>query len=380
MTSVKRGSLIALGAATGAGLVGAGVTAAVVGHRALTQRGPREELSLPGIPPGVERRTVTMSDGARLTVLDTGPGDPDRLPFVLLHGITLAAAIWHHELASLAAAGHRVVAYDFRGHGTSDATDLTFDRLVADLGEVLDQLDLPRVVLVGHSMGGMVAIKAVADDAVTASGGGRVAALGLVATSASPVTGSGLPGARVVARGLQPLLSRGAWLTRRLPGPSLPKSDVAYVISRLNFGEAPDPAEVALTQQVVTDVLAATTGALLFEILRFDDTAALRDVHLPATVVVGTRDVATPVRHGEALAEAIGGAQLLVLDGCGHMVMLERPAELDAALLGLARRAAGADPTPADASTSGARAGDTPASDAPATDAPASDASAAAAG
>ncbi|HET9691279.1 MAG TPA: alpha/beta hydrolase, partial [Acidimicrobiales bacterium] len=172
----------------------------------------------------------------------------------------------------------------------------------------------------------------------------RVAGLGLVATSASPVSGSGFPGARVVARSMQPVLSRGAWLTRRLPGPSLPASDVAYVLSRLNFGADPDPAEVALTQQVVGDVRAATTGELLLEILRFDDTAALRDVHLPATVVVGTRDVATPVRHGQALAESIGGAQLLVLEGCGHMVMLERPHELDTALLALAERAAATPP------------------------------------
>lgn len=336
----RRGSLIGLGVAAGAGLVGAGVTAGVLARRTLAARGPEAgRPPVPGVDPQVGRRRLPMSDGASLEVLDTGPGRPGAAPFVLLHGVTLAASIWHHQLRDLAAAGHRVVAPDLRGHGRSDASDLTFDRLVADLRELLEALDLRDVVLVGHSMGGMVATKAVSSDPATATGAGRVAALGLVATSASPVSGSGVPGARVVARSLQPLLSRGTWLASRLPGPSLPKGDLAYLVSRLNFGADPDPGEVALTQQVVSDVLARTTGELLLEILRFDDLAALEAVSLPATVVVGTRDLATPVRHAEALAAAIGGARLVVLEGCGHMVMLERPAELGAALLDLAARA-----------------------------------------
>jgi pimeloyl-ACP methyl ester carboxylesterase len=299
-----------------------------------------------------------MDDGATLRVLEAGPPHHDvggrpladacgKPPIVLLHGITLAADIWHRQLADLGAAGHRVVAYDLRGHGGSDTagpgapsgTGLRLDRLVDDLIEVLDQLDLHRVILVGHSMGGMVAVKALAADPVLATGRGRVGALALVATSANPVRGSGVPGAGAAIRALQPVLSRSAWLTSRIPGPTLPKADLAYLLARINFGDRPPPAEVARTQQLVTGVRAHVTGELIVEILRFDDLAALAGVVLPAAVVVGTRDLVTPVRHGRALAGAIAGAQLTILEGCGHMVMLERPHELDAVLAALSARA-----------------------------------------
>jgi pimeloyl-ACP methyl ester carboxylesterase len=187
-------------------------------------------------------------------------------------------------------------------------------------------------------MGGMVAVKALAGDPVLAAGGGRVAALALVATSANPVRGSGVPGAGAAIRALQPALSRSAWLTSRIPGPTLPKADLAYLLARINFGDDPEPAEVALTQQLVTAVRAHVTGALLVEILRLDDLAALSGVDLPAAVVVGTRDLVTPVRHGRALAGAITGAELTILEGCGHMVMLERPDDVDAILAKLAAR------------------------------------------
>lgn len=343
MAAARRKSLIGVGIAGAAGLAGAGIAGGVLARRTLAERGPGDRLVPPGLPQGTRTSRLVMRDGAVLRVLESGPpvtsdGPP---PFVLLHGVTLAADIWHRQLEDLGAAGHPVIAYDLRGHGQSDAEDLTFDRLVADLLEVLEQRQCRRAVLVGHSMGGMVAIKALSANPELAVGRGRVGALALVATSANPLSGSGVPGARVVARGLQPLLSRTAWLTSRLPGPSLPKTDAGYVLARLNFGDDPPPAEVALTQRLVTGVRARVTGELLVEILRFDDLAALRRVELPATVMVGTRDLATPARHGRALAEAIGGAELVVLDGCGHMVMLERPAELAAALLALAGRSVG---------------------------------------
>lgn len=348
MPRPTRHSLIVFGIGA-AGAATAGLAARSLVRRALP---PIEDRAPGGLPAGVLQHRLVMDDGVALRVLEADPANAPaapstastKPPVVLLHGITLGADIWRRQLSDLAAAGHRVVAYDLRGHGGSDAANLTFERLVADLAEVLSQLDLRQVVLVGHSMGGMIAIKALAGDRETATGRGRVAALGLVATSASPVSGSGVPGARVVARALQPVLARTAWLTRRLPGPTLPKADLGYLLARINFGEDPAPAEVALIQQLVTGVRAHVTGELIVEILRFDDLAALHGVELPAAVVVGTRDVVTPVRHGRALAEAIGGAELTILEGCGHMVMNERPTELAAAISALAARVAcGAD-------------------------------------
>jgi 3-oxoadipate enol-lactonase len=73
----------------------------------------------------------------------------------------------------------------------------------------------------------------------------------------------------------------------------------------------------------------------------FDARDVLASIRVPTTVVVGDHDVITPPDQSETLAAGIPGAELIILRGCGHMVMLERPAELDDAILSLAKRAAG---------------------------------------
>lgn len=334
-----RKSLIGL-AVVGAGA--AGLAGAYAAERALIRAqhrrpDPAAEVDT-GVGPEATERFLTMSDGGRVRVVERGTGPA----IVLLHGITLSAAIWHYQLPALAAAGYRVVAFDQRGHGASTvgSEGLTLLRLAADLGEVLDALDLHRAVLVGHSMGGMVALRHLADDPVAARGRGRIGALALVATSANPVVGSGIPGARALVAAARPLLSRLAGVTSRLPGPSLGNGDVGFLLARVTFGAEPSTSQVALTRDVTAAVPAKVAVALLSEIVRFDEAATLEHLDLPTTVVGGTNDLMTPLRHGRAMAAAIAGAELIILEDCGHMVMLERPVELDAALQKLAGRVA----------------------------------------
>lgn len=77
-------------------------------------------------------------------------------PVVLLHGWPLSSAAWKDQVAPLAGAGYRVIAYDRRGFGHSDkpATGYGYDTLADDLAAVLGELDLREVTLVGFSMGG----------------------------------------------------------------------------------------------------------------------------------------------------------------------------------------------------------------------------------
>ena len=71
---------------------------------------------------------------------------------------------------------------------------------------------------------------------------------------------------------------------------------------------------------------------LLGPILQFDVRADLAKIDLPTLVVVGSRDVITPVRRVRAMAEGIPGARFVILAGAGHLVMLERPEEFEALL------------------------------------------------
>ena len=93
----------------------------------------------------------------RLAVEEAGEGSAAAPPLVLAHGLTATRRYVVHGSRALERAGHRIVAYDARGHGDSDPAGdpgaYGYPDLVGDLGEVLDSLGLDRVVLAGASMG-----------------------------------------------------------------------------------------------------------------------------------------------------------------------------------------------------------------------------------
>jgi pimeloyl-ACP methyl ester carboxylesterase len=309
---------LGLGAAAGA----AALLERRIVRRERAKAGTGEEADFE--PPVIER-TIGTDDGGEIHVLERGAGPP----IVLVHGITLAARIWGYQLRDLSAS-HRVIAVDQRGHGRSrtgrDRADLT--RLGTDLLTVLEALDIRGAIVVGHSMGGMVLLRLLADRPETLSE--RVAGVGLVATSGGPL--GRLPYWELLARTLARLASLRL---RRLDGVGrglLPPGDLAYLIARASFGAAPQPAHVELTRTIIDDTSAAVVGELLGDVMTVDLSSRLGAVDLPALVLVGTRDNLTPPWHARGLVAALPRAELLTLPGCGHMVMLERREELAAAL------------------------------------------------
>jgi non-heme chloroperoxidase len=274
-----------------------------------------EELAAAGLslPPDLRHRFVTASDGGRIQVVERGEGTT----FVLLHGITLGIASWAPQLRGL---DGRVVAVSQRGHGQSrtGTAGYTFERLARDLAEVLVELDVRDAVLVGHSMGGMIAqfFALSCPDELA-----RVRRLVLVATSAGPVVASPLA-ALVTVAGTAAL----SVAERRGRGP-LPKS-VSVWGSRLVFGADPSPADVELLRGMVDAMSPGALAALLPHLLTFDVRDRLGSITLPVHVVAGSRDLLTPPRTARAIAERVPVARLTVLPGCGHMVMLERAGTL----------------------------------------------------
>jgi pimeloyl-ACP methyl ester carboxylesterase len=342
---VAAGRRLTLAGRAGAGLVtGLAVWTAVnraVVHRLSRQPDPVGPADL-SIPPDAAERMFTMSDGWDVRVVERGPEDGP--PVVLLHGITLAAAVWAYQVRALADAGLRVVALDLRGHGRSggaaegDETGTggpahTLERMAADVAEVMEAMDLGRVTLVGHSMGGMVALRLLGADAKSAAGLGRVAALVLVGTTANPTRHRGLPGLTDLVAVSQPFLSSASGLAARLPGPTIPPNDLAFLLARVTFGKGSSPRQVAFTGQLTSDVPVRVSAQLMTDLVRFDARDVLPGIALPTTVVVGDHDLMTPLPQSEYLVRHIAGARLIVLPGCGHMVMLERPNELNRVIL-----------------------------------------------
>lgn len=101
----------------------------------------------------VEKRRLTMSDGAELNLLACGSGSP----LLMLPGWSQTAAMFRYQLEGLSDR-YRVLALDLRGHGESENVTFGYrlSRLAMDLHEVLDALDLKEVAVLGHSMGNAV--------------------------------------------------------------------------------------------------------------------------------------------------------------------------------------------------------------------------------
>jgi pimeloyl-ACP methyl ester carboxylesterase len=98
-------------------------------------------------------------DGVTLRYIETGTGEP---PILFIHGWTCNRTNWRDQIPHFAKK-HRVVAVDLRGHGESDKPDqdYTIEGFVDDVAWLIGKLGLERPVVVGHSMGGMIALNLV---------------------------------------------------------------------------------------------------------------------------------------------------------------------------------------------------------------------------
>lgn len=235
---------------------------------------------------------------------------------VMLHGVGGGKDAFAPQMAPFAAAGYRAVAWDMPGYGESSAIEpYDIPGLAAALLRLLDALDAARVVLLGHSMGAMVAQEAI----VLAPG--RLA--GLVLSATSPAFGK----------------PDGAWqqafLAERL-GPLDAGGTMGDVAARLvpgMVGEGGAPEGAALAAAIMSRVPPATYRAALHALMGFDRRAALPAIRVPALVVAGERDPAAPAAVMEKMAARIPGAAYVVLPRAGHLANLEQPQAFNAAVL-----------------------------------------------
>jgi pimeloyl-ACP methyl ester carboxylesterase len=302
--------------------------------------------------PMSDRYEMTLADGVTLFVEAFGPADAE-VTVVLLHGWCLDRRTWHQQIAALRELGPkqpRVIVYDTRGHGRSGPTRLrsaTLGQLGDDLAEVLRRYaPSGPVVLAGHSMGGMTIMEYA--DRYPVEFAERVAGLLFVSTTAEGHTHTryGLP-SRVAALmragetfGAGLLARSGAWRPHR---PLLPALRPA--LRWLLFGDECEETALEITIKSVGSTSLRSIGGFrnsIGEQQRLDTLTRLGDV--PAAVLVGDRDRLTPPPCAESIAEALPGTELTVFPGAGHMLILERHAEVSAVLAAIVERAAASTP------------------------------------
>jgi non-heme chloroperoxidase len=313
--------------AIGALALGVGALAGYVGQRRLSNRWRADEAAMEAaglvLDDQLLHHQIPVSDGGTIHVVEGGSGPP----VVLVHGVTLSVITWARQLAGLSDR-HRVIAIDQRGHGPSAAGSdgYTLDRLGEDIVEVLHELDVEAGVLVGHSMGGMATMAAAINspDRLAEHIGGLV----LLDTSSHPLANVPVPPAVVDRFGArnERILARAGERGR----PAISGDARLTWSMRMAYGSRPDPAAIELGRTMMAAMSPASLGPLVRAIGSFKLRDRLGAIDLPTRVVVGSRDLLTPPRHARAIADGIPEAQLVVLPGAGHMVMLERPDELNA--------------------------------------------------
>jgi pimeloyl-ACP methyl ester carboxylesterase len=293
----------------------------------------RPETGAPEDPPPTRTMTVTSDDGVELHVeVQEAPGAP--LTVVLCHGYLLNATCWDVQRTMLAGRA-RVVLWDHRGHGRSGwgtPPNATIEQVGRDLYAVIKAaVPRGRMVLVGHSMGGM-AILALAQSHPGLFGG-RVVGVVLSSTSAGGLSSitAGLPPitARFVHRLVPATLSRLRRHARIVDGARRSAGGATYLITWPYLYGSRVPRPVArLTTQLMASVPIQVIAEFYGELVKYDLHAVLPALgRVPVLVMVGERDLITPIAHAEALASAMEGAELVVVPDAGHLLVLERPRE-----------------------------------------------------
>jgi 3-oxoadipate enol-lactonase len=253
--------------------------------------------------------TLTIG-GTPLYYEDKGKG----APVVLLHAFPVNSEMWEAQIEALSVR-HRVIAPDFRGFGQSAACGpFTMESLADDVQTLLMKLSTGPVILGGLSMGGYVALafaekyqallrglmlidtKAEADDAKAKEGRGKM--IELARSQGGAAVGEAMQSKLLSADALanKPLL------VKKLRG--------------LTDGTAAQTIEFAL-------------GAMRD---RPDRSEVLKSLAVPVLIVVGDGDVVTPPTGAEAMRKLALKAELVVIQGSGHLTAMEQPEQLNSAM------------------------------------------------
>lgn len=242
-------------------------------------------------------------------------GESDTAVF-LLHGVGGGKALWETQLDPLAAAGYCAVAWDMPGYGDSaTVAPFTFESLARALERLIDHFAPARTIILGHSMGGMVALEAFAWFPEKIAG--------LILSGSSPAFGR----------------ADGAWqqafLRQRLEPLDAGKTmaDLAPDLVCSLIGDAPDAAGVALATRVMSAVSAPTYRAALHALVGFDRRAALPSIRVPTLALAGEKDRTAPPSVMEKMAQRIPGAQYQCLPRAGHIANAEQPEAFNRAVL-----------------------------------------------
>lgn len=244
-------------------------------------------------------------NGIRLAYNQRGKGTP----LLLIHGYPLDHTIWDMVLPLLEK-DFGLILPDMRGFGESTTIDSPYSMkdIASDFVGLLDRLGLQKVALVGHSMGGYVAL------AFARLHPERVTGLALVSSQALADTPEGKQGRYKTAADVA---EKGVGLVAEMMSPKL----------------SADPHVQGFVRELIQkQTNLGVIGALKAMAEREDSMALLQSINFPVVLIHGTADALIPVERAHDVKKINSSVQLVELSGVGHMPMMETPAKVAKAL------------------------------------------------
>jgi 3-oxoadipate enol-lactonase len=233
-------------------------------------------------------------------------GNPSHLPVVFIHGFPFSKEMWKPQVEALKEK-YFVVTFDVRGHGQSEVGDgqYTLEQFVDDLIELLDALQLQQVVLVGLSMGGYIALRAIERHPE------RIRALVLCDTKSEADTNE-----NKIKRASQIKIIKAKGLKAFADG------FLKAVFDEQTFSTNPDAIEL-IRNIINTNPSTGVCGTLIALAARTDTTESLSKIKVPTLILVGEHDALTPPSASQAMKENIPNSELHIIPNAAHMSNLE---------------------------------------------------------
>lgn len=298
---------------------------------------------------------VIASDGVPLHVeIDEPEQRPTRLPkgaavptVVFCHGYTLSLRSWVFQRRALKAVGYRVVLWDHRGHGRSGAgskESYDVDQLGLDLAAVIRQVaPTGPLILVGHSMGGMTLMAMAAQEPELIKE--RVLGVAFVATSPGGLSAVSWGLGHVLGRAVHRL---GPSAVGQLAGRQGLVNSVLrtgrdveeFLVDRYSFASPVPLSIVRLTADMIFGTRIEVIRDFMETFDRHDKRDALEKfIGVETLVLNGVQDQLTPPKHSEEIVRLIPGAEHVLINDAGHIIMLEHGDVVSEQLLSLIERA-----------------------------------------
>lgn len=253
-----------------------------------------------------EKNITINTSNQTVSYIDEGLVNASAIIFI--HGFPLNKTMWNKQVGELKE-NYRVIAYDIRGHGNSEAgnDDFSMELFVKDLIGLMDALKIDKTILCGFSMGGYIALNAIENYP------GRFNALLLCDTNCTADS----PEAKVSRmKAIESIMNDGL---EQYAAESLKKLFAPVSFSK-HLGDI----------AIVKKMILGTSKQSLFKTLhalanRSETCSKLHQIKVPVLIMVGKEDVITPSDVALSMHKKIKGSTIHMIDHAGHLSNMENP-------------------------------------------------------